>query len=94
MDDADTRPVAVVDAGAAVTERSLTRPILLHRRRKSSLACRPSSFNEIAVLHGERRLEGVRWRNRRTGVEEDRAVLNVFLMLGAVPNTGWLTGCG
>lgn len=49
---------------------------------------------EITALEGERHLERVRWRNRRTDAEEERAVSNVFLMLGAVPNTGWLGGCG
>ena len=49
---------------------------------------------EITALLGERALERVRWRNRRTGAEEERGVGNVFLMLGAVPNTAWLDGCG
>ena len=35
----------------------------------------------------------VSWRNRGTGAEETRAVSNVFLMLGAMPNTEWLDGC-
>lgn len=49
---------------------------------------------EITALLGERHLERVRWRYRRTDEEEERAISNVFLMLGAVPNTGWLGGCG
>jgi thioredoxin reductase (NADPH) len=48
---------------------------------------------EIVGLEGERHLERVRWRNRRTGVEETRDIPNVFLMLGAVPNTEWVNDC-
>ena len=48
---------------------------------------------EISRLEGSRHLEQVTWRNRRTGVEERRAISNVFLMLGAMPNTEWLRGC-
>lgn len=49
---------------------------------------------EITGLSGNRHLERVRWTNRGTGIEEERAVANLFLMLGAVPNTEWLQGCG
>ncbi len=48
---------------------------------------------EIVGLAGERHLEQVRWRHRRTGAEETRDIANVFLMLGAVPNTEWLNDC-
>ena len=50
-------------------------------------------FTEVAALDGERYLERVTWLNRRTGQAETRAVANMFLMLGAVPNTEWLRGC-
>ena len=33
------------------------------------------------------------WQHRGTGVEETRDIGNVFLMLGAVPNTEWLRNC-
>ena len=48
---------------------------------------------EISRLDGNRHLEQVTWRNRRTGAEESRAISTVFLMLGAVPNTEWLRDC-
>jgi thioredoxin reductase (NADPH) len=51
------------------------------------------SETELVRLEGRRHLERVTWRNRRTGAEEDHAISNVFLMLGAVPNTEWLRGC-
>jgi len=49
---------------------------------------------EITALAGERHLERVTWTNRGTGETETRAAANVFLMLGAVPNTEWLRDCG
>jgi thioredoxin reductase (NADPH) len=54
--------------------------ITLHRR------------TEITALHGERHLERVTWTDRATGETETRPIANVFLMLGAVPNTEWLDG--
>ena len=52
------------------------------------------TFTEVTALAGERHLERVTWRDRRTGAEETRPVSNLFLMLGAVPNTDWLRDCG
>lgn len=51
---------------------------------------------EITGMEGDPAsgLERVRWRNRRSGVEETIAVRNVFLFVGADPATGWLAGCG
>ncbi len=49
---------------------------------------------EVTALIGERHLDGVEWTHRGTGAVERRPIHNVFLMLGAVPNTGWLGGCG
>ena len=49
---------------------------------------------EVTALLGGRHLEQVEWTNRRTGAVERRDIHNVFLMLGAVPNTGWLGDCG
>ena len=52
---------------------------------------------EIVRLLGQRGakggLEAVRWRNRRSGAEEERPVRHVFLFIGADPNTDWLAGC-
>jgi thioredoxin reductase (NADPH) len=52
------------------------------------------THTEVVALDGERHLERVTWRNSHTGYEETRPVSNLFLMLGAVPNTDWLDGCG
>jgi thioredoxin reductase (NADPH) len=39
-------------------------------------------------------LQGVRWRDRRTGQETEKPVRNVFIFIGADPATGWLQDCG
>ena len=46
---------------------------------------------EITALDGVRHLDTVTWRDRVTGRSQTRHVPNVFLMLGAAPNTEWLT---
>jgi len=38
-------------------------------------------------------LAGVTWRNHQTGIEEERSLRNVFLFVGAEPETAWLQGC-
>jgi thioredoxin reductase (NADPH) len=48
---------------------------------------------EIVALEGDRHLERVRWRDNLTGTVESRDVRHVFVMTGAVPNTGWLDRC-
>jgi thioredoxin reductase (NADPH) len=47
----------------------------------------------VVELRGGRLLEGITWRNHRTGENEVRPIHHLFLMLGAVPNTQWLNGC-
>jgi thioredoxin reductase (NADPH) len=48
---------------------------------------------ELVALDGAQHLDRVQWRDRRTSVDETRAIRHVFLMTGAVPNTAWLDGC-
>jgi thioredoxin reductase (NADPH) len=47
---------------------------------------------QITELHGEHYLEAVTWSRAGEAPERHR-VGNVFLMIGAVPNTEWLAGC-
>jgi len=51
---------------------------------------------EVVELLGttDQGLQGVRWRNRRTGVEEQHAIAHLFLFTGADPVTAWLTDSG
>ena len=48
---------------------------------------------EIVALEGSDRVERVRWQDRQTGEAELHDIRHVFVMAGAVPNTGWLGGC-
>jgi thioredoxin reductase (NADPH) len=50
---------------------------------------------ELTQLHGEALtgLSGVTWRNRQTGDEQRKDLRNVFLFVGADPETTWLKGC-
>ena len=51
------------------------------------------THTEITALDGDSNLRQVTWTNRRTGESETRPIGNVFVMIGAVPNTDWLNGC-
>ena len=65
----------------------------LIRRIEETPAIELRTATEIVGLEGEAHLERVRWRDNRSGDTTSHAVRHVFLMLGAVPNTGWLAGC-
>jgi thioredoxin reductase (NADPH) len=47
---------------------------------------------EIAALHGGDHLEAVTIRDAATGSTRDIATRALFIMVGAAPNTGWLSG--
>jgi thioredoxin reductase (NADPH) len=47
---------------------------------------------EIVALEGEPTLQSVTWVNRSTGEQIQKAIEDVFVMIGAEPNTGWLYG--
>ena len=51
---------------------------------------------ELKHLHGDptEGLTAVSWRDKQTGVEEQRPIRNVFLFVGAEPETDCLEGCG
>ena len=48
---------------------------------------------EITALAGDTGLRSVTWTDRGTGASETRPIGNVFVMIGAEPNTDWLDGC-
>ena len=52
---------------------------------------RPRSSRSRADDEG---VSGVRWRNRKNGIEETKPIRRVFLFVGADPNTDWLANCG
>ena len=47
---------------------------------------------EIAGLEGDGSLEFVTWINRENGESTRRPISNVFVMIGAEPNSGWVYG--
>jgi len=51
---------------------------------------------EVVELLGttDQGLHGVRWRNRRTGAEEQHAIAHLFVFTGADPAAAWLNGTG
>jgi thioredoxin reductase (NADPH) len=51
------------------------------------------THSEIVGLGGEGRLSEVTWQQRETGELTTRPVNNVFVMIGAEPNTDWLKDC-
>ncbi len=53
-------------------------------------------LTELTQLHGDASegLSAVSWRDRGSGLAEDRAIRHVFLFIGADPETRWLDGCG
>jgi thioredoxin reductase (NADPH) len=56
-----------------------------------TISLRPRSA--ITALHGTGMLEEVTWSDGPSGASVTRPVRNVFVMIGAEPNTGWLGDC-
>ena len=48
---------------------------------------------EVVQLQGDGRLRQVTWRSRDNGATESHSINNMFVMIGAEPNTDWLDGC-
>jgi thioredoxin reductase (NADPH) len=51
------------------------------------------THTEVCRLEGPDRLRQVSWTHRDTGEVTTRLIGNVFVMIGAEPNTDWLQGC-
>jgi len=65
----------------------------LIRRIEENPAIVLRTNTQIVALEGNGHLERVRWRDDRTGEGEANDIRHVFIMTGAVPNTGWLERC-
>jgi thioredoxin reductase (NADPH) len=65
----------------------------LVRRIDSSPKITLHAQTEITGLEGNRYLNAVTWTDRKTGGSDTRPVGNLFVMIGAAPNTEWLGGC-
>ena len=87
---ATARRVHVLVRGHGVAE---TMSRYLIRRIEENPAIVLHSRTQLTGLEGHQRLEQVRWRDDRTGEVEAHPIRHVFVMMGGVPNTGWLDGC-
>jgi thioredoxin reductase (NADPH) len=64
----------------------------LVRRIEDHPAITLRTRTELVALDGDQHLDRVQWRDSQ-GVVETHDIRHVFIMTGAVPNTGWLDGC-
>jgi thioredoxin reductase (NADPH) len=65
----------------------------LIRRIEEHPAIDVKPHTEVVAVDGSDHLDCVRSRNSETGAEETRRIRHLFMMTGAVPNTGWLGRC-
>lgn len=84
------KSVQVVVRSTGLAE-SMSRYLI--RRLEETPSINLQTQTELVALEGNGHLERVQWRDNRTGSIETRNVKHVFVMTGAVPNTGWLAGC-
>ncbi|MGF7161043.1 thioredoxin reductase (NADPH) [Rhodoligotrophos appendicifer] len=82
--------VHILVRGAGLSE---TMSDYLIQRIDSSSKITLHPRTEISALGGEKYLDRVTWTNVDTGRSEVHAISNIFVMIGAVPNTEWLRGC-
>jgi len=52
-----------------------------------------STQTQIVALEGNGHLERVQWRDDQSGDVKSKDIRHVFIMTGALPNTGWLDRC-
>ncbi|QDT60560.1 Thioredoxin reductase [Stieleria bergensis] len=65
----------------------------LIRRIEASSKITLHTRTEITQLAGEPSLQQITWTNRDTGEVKTNDIKHLFLMIGAVPNSGFLNGC-
>ena len=85
----EARHVQVLVRGDSLAE---TMSDYLVRRIVDSPRITLHTRTEVTALLGAKELEAVGWRERG-GAESVHPTANLFLMIGAVPNTDWLKGC-
>ena len=85
-----SRTVAHVHLLVRASGLAATMSDYLVRRIQSSSRITLHTDTEITALAGDTVLESVTWTNRQTGRSEVLPIRNVFVMIGAEPNTEWL----
>src|ERR1043165_5224511 len=84
-----SRVVMVIRSGGLA--ESMSRYLV--RRIESNAGLEVRRSGEIVGLEGDKHLERVRCRNRRTGADTVEGIRHLFVMTGAVPTTKWLDAC-
>ena len=82
--------VFVLVRGDGLAE-TMSRYLIRRIEDNPAIVLRPRT--QIVGLEGNGHLERVRWQDDRTGKAETNDIRHVFMMTGAVPNTGWLERC-
>ena len=85
-----TRRVHMLVRGPGLAD-TMSRYLIRRIEENPSIVLRTRT--QIVALEGNGRLERIRWRDDQTGEMEGHDIGHVFMMAGAVPNTGWLDGC-
>ena len=85
-----TKHVYIVVRGSGLTE---TMSKYLIRRIEQTPNITLLTGTEVTDLEGGDHLEGVTWRNDKSGKAEKKKIAHIFLMTGADPNTDWLNHC-
>jgi thioredoxin reductase (NADPH) len=88
-----TRHAAHVHILVRASGLAATMSDYLVQRIMQSPRCTLHPFTEITALEGDARLREVTWSHVRDPKSETRPVGNVFVLIGAEPNTAWLDGC-
>ena len=88
-----SRIAAHVHVLVRATGLAATMSDYLVQRIRQSARISLHTETEIVALEGSDRLRQVSWVHRPSGKREIRLIANVFVMVGAEPNTGWLGGC-
>lgn len=88
-----SRTVAKVHLLVRASGLAATMSDYLVQRIQSSPRIELHTRTEITALAGSRFLEEVTWVYRPTGEATTRRIGNIFVMIGAEPNTEWLNGC-
>jgi thioredoxin reductase (NADPH) len=65
----------------------------LIRRIEENSRIRVHTSTELNALEGDGHLEGVAWMDKVSGMVSTQPIRHVFVMAGASPKTGWLSGC-
>ena len=70
---------------------TMSRYLISRIEASPKITLKPSCV--VESIDGEACLERIQWRDARTGSTETRDIRHLFVMTGATPNTGWLSGC-